>query len=81
MTTLFHSGTELATFYTFLMTLLKRLNPIDGSFTNTLLFCKTLAHKIYEDSDAPSGEFTKFFTKHLFKSYCQLIKECSNKRQ
>lgn len=81
MTTLFCSATELATFYTFLMTLLKRLNPIDGSFTNTLLFCKTLAAKIYEDSDSPSAEFTKFFTKHLFKSYCQLIKECSNKRQ
>jgi hypothetical protein len=28
-----------------------------------------------------SSQFTAFFEKHLFRSYCALIKECPNKRQ
>lgn len=71
----------MATFYTLLTMMLRRLSPIDGSFTNALMFCKQLALKINEDEDAPSHEFNKFFTKHLFRNYCSLIKECPNKRQ
>jgi hypothetical protein len=78
--TLYQSGVELATFYTFMMMVLRRLSPIDGAFTNTLIFCKMLAMKINEDQDAPKNEFTKFFQRHLFRSYCALIRECPNKR-
>lgn len=60
---------------------LRRLSPIEGSFTNTMMFCKQLAVKIYQDEESPKSEFTKFFTKHLFKNYCALIRECPNKRQ
>ena len=81
MNTLFQSSTEVATFYTFLTMMLRRLSPIDGSFTNTLMFCKQLAMKINEDEDAPRNEFNKFFAKHLFRNYCSLIRECPNKRQ
>jgi hypothetical protein len=61
--------------------LLRKLSPVQGSFTNTLIFCKNLARKINEDSQSPSEEFNKFFINHLFKNYCQIIKECPNKRQ
>ena len=63
--------------------LLRTLSPIQGSFTNTLIFCKILARKINEDSSngSPCEEFNKFFLSHLFKNYCQIIKECPNKRQ
>ena len=54
---------------------------MSGSFVNTLLFCKTLAKKINEDSQSPSEEFNRFFLNHLFKNYCQIIKECPTKRQ
>ena len=71
----------MATFYTFMIMVLRRLSPIDGAFTNTLIFCKMLAMRIYEEQDAPRNEFTKFFQRHLFKTYCSLIRECPNKRQ
>ena len=78
---LFQSSTELSTFYTLLIMMLRRLSPIDGSFTNALMFAKELAWRISEDEDAPRNEFSKFFSKHLFRNYCSLIKECPNKRQ
>ena len=78
---LFQSSTELATFYTLLTMMLRRLSPIDGSFTNALMFAKQLAWKVNEDEEAPRNEFNKFFSKHLFRNYCSLIKECPNKRQ
>eukprot|EP00347_Sterkiella_histriomuscorum_P008400 403345240 len=81
MNCLYQSANEVAIFYTYLLMLLRKLNPVTGSFRNTLLFCKTLARKINEDSQTPSQEFNKFFINHLFKNYCQIIKECPNKRQ
>ena len=76
--TLYNSANEVAIFYTYLLMLLRKLSPIQGSFTNTLFFCKILAKKINEDSEkagAPSEEFNKFFLSHLFKNYCSIIKE------
>lgn len=80
MVTLFQSGTEIATFYTLLTIMLRRLSPIESSFANTLIFAKQLALKINQDEDAPINEFNKFFMRHLFRNYCSLIKECPNKR-
>lgn len=82
LTTLYQSSTECATFFTYLLGMLRRLSPIDGSFTNTLLLCKQTAVRINSDAGtSPAHEFNKFFTKHLFRSYCALIRECPNKRQ
>lgn len=61
--------------------LLRKLQPVSGSFVNTLIFCKTLARKINEDHHSPATDFNKFFINHLFKNYCHIIKECPNKRQ
>jgi hypothetical protein len=79
--TLYQSANELAVFYTYLLMLLRKLQPVSGSFVNTLIFCKTLARKINEDHHSPAGDFNKFFINHLFKNYCHIIKECPNKRQ
>lgn len=79
--TLYQSANELAVFYTYLLMLLRKLQPVSGSFVNTLIFCKTLARKINEDQQSPADQFNKFFINHLFKNYCQIIKECPNKRQ
>jgi len=49
MNCLYQSANEVAIFYTYLLMLLRKLSPVQGSFTNTLLFCKTLARKINED--------------------------------
>jgi hypothetical protein len=68
--TLFMSGTELATFYTFMTMMLRRLSPIDNSFTNALIFCKTLARRINQGADSSVGDFGKFFNKHLLRNYC-----------
>lgn len=70
MNTLYQSANEIAIFYTYLLMLIRRLNPVTGSFRNALIFCKTLARKINEDSQTPSEEFNKFFVNHLFKNYC-----------
>lgn len=70
MNCLYQSANEVAIFYTYLLMLLRKLNPVAGSFRNTLLFCKTLARKINEDPQTPSQEFNKFFINHLFKNYC-----------
>jgi hypothetical protein len=81
--TLYQSANELAVFYTYLLMLLRKLQPVSGSFVNTLIFCKTLARKINEDSQqsSPYEQFNRFFMNHLFKNYCQIIRECPNKRQ
>ena len=81
--TLFLSSTELATFYTFMTMMLRRLSPIENAFTNTLIFCKTLALRINQgfEKDSSKADFGKFFVKQLFRNYCQVIKECPNKRQ
>ena len=46
-----------------------------------MIFCKTLARRINEDPNSPSKDFNRFFIGHLFKNYCQIIRECPNKRQ
>lgn len=81
--TLYQSANEIAIFYTYLLMLLRKLQPVSGSFVNTLIFCKTLARKINEDQarGSPSELFNKFFLGHLFKNYCHIIRECPNKRQ
>jgi hypothetical protein len=79
--TLYANATECITFFTFLLVLLRRLCPVDGAFTNTLLFTKTLIARINKDESSPKADFNKFFFKHLFRSYCSLIRECPNKRQ
>ena len=81
MMTLFQSSTEIATFYTLITIMLRRLSPIESSFANALIFVKQLAKRINEDEDAPINDFNKFFMRHLFRNYCSLIKECPNKRQ
>jgi len=82
LATLYISATECSTFFTYLLSMLRRLSPIDGAFTNTLLLAKQTAIRINSDAGtSPAGEFNKFFTKHLFRSYCALIRECPNKRQ
>ncbi len=79
--TLYQGANELAIFYTYLLMILRKLSPVSGSFTNTLIFCKNLSRKLNDDSQAPSEEFNKFFLNHLFKNYCSIIRECPNKRQ
>jgi hypothetical protein len=72
--TLLMSSTELATFYTFLSMILRRLPPIENAFANTLIFCKMLAIRINQISQSNDGaeivDFNKFFVRHLFKNYC-----------
>jgi hypothetical protein len=70
------SATETATCFTLLQMMLRRLNPIEGAFANVLLFTKQIISRL---SDA--SQFNTFFEKHLFRSYCALIKECPSKRQ
>lgn len=75
--TIYASSNELAIFSTYLVILLRRLNPMSGSFYSTLQFCKTLARKVQEDQDSPKDDF---FTKHLYRCYLQVIKEDPAKR-
>ena len=79
--TLYKSANELAAFYTFLLMLLRNAQTNDSSFTNALIFCKSLASKLNEDIESPSQEFNKFFQRHLFKNLCAIIRECPTKRQ
>lgn len=81
LNTLYNSATECSTFFSFLLVLLRRLCPVDAAFTNTLLFTKILIGHINKDEHSPKNDFLKFFSKHLFRSYCSLIRECPNKRQ
>lgn len=78
---LFFSVTETVTFYTYMLILLRRLQPVDGAFTNTLVFCKMIADRITNEEGSPLEDFNKFFRRHLFRQMCNLIKECPNKRQ
>ena len=81
MQVLNHSATECGTFFTFLNVLLRRLSPIDGAFTSTMILTKQIALRINSSSsNSPAAEFNRFFEKHLFRSYCALIRECPSKR-
>lgn len=39
----------MVVFFTYLLLMLKKLNPIDHSFTNAMHMCKNLAKEINED--------------------------------
>jgi hypothetical protein len=75
-------ASEASTFFTLLTMLLRRLSPIEGAFANTLILTKTIISKLNGDNNnqAVASQFNNFFEKHLFRSYCALIKECPNKR-
>jgi len=47
--TLYQSATECATFFTFILVMLRRLPPIEGSFANTLILAKSVALRINSD--------------------------------
>jgi len=47
--TLYQSATECATFFTFMLVMLRRLSPIEGSFANTLMLAKSVALRINSD--------------------------------
>jgi hypothetical protein len=49
---LYNSTNEMVVFFTYLLMLLKKLNPIDHSFTNAMHMCKNLAIQINVD---PTG--------------------------
>lgn len=95
MQILYNSTNEMVVFFTYLLLMLKKLNPIDHSFTNIMHMCKNLAKEINEDvtnSAPPSSvsqlahqgfqkDFNKFFVNHLLRNFCSLILEFPNKRQ
>lgn len=78
--TLYQSANELSVFYTYLVLVLRKLSNLSGSFMNTLQFCKSLARKINEDSGSPHEEFNRFFTKHLLRNYCIILRDFPMKR-
>jgi hypothetical protein len=49
MSILYNSTNEMGIFFTYLLLMLKKLNPIDHSFTNIMHMCKNLAKEINED--------------------------------
>ena len=49
MSILYNSTNEMIVFFTYLLMMLKKLNPIDHSFTNAMHMCKNLAMQINVD--------------------------------
>lgn len=49
---LYNSTNEMVVFFSYLLMMLKKLNPIDHSFTNAMHMCKNLAIQINVD---PTG--------------------------
>jgi len=49
MTVLYNSVNEMGVFFTYLLLMLKKLNPIEHSFTNIMHMWKNLAREINED--------------------------------
>ena len=49
MAILYNSTNEMGVFFTYLLLMLKKLNPIEHSFTNIMHMCKNLAKEINED--------------------------------
>jgi hypothetical protein len=94
MSILYNSTNEMGIFFTYLLLMLKKLNPIDHSFTNIMHMCKNLAKEINEDvtNGAPPSslsqlahqnfqkDFNKFFVNHLLRNFCSIILEFPNKR-
>lgn len=93
MTILYNSTNEMVVFFTYLLMMLKKLNPIDHSFTNTMHMCKNMAVQINADHVQSSNsasqmamqqfqkDFGKFFMGHLLRNYCSIIRESPPKRQ
>ena len=84
---LYNSTNEMIVFFTYLLILLKKLNPIDHSFANAMHMIKNLAREINDDNlnHQPSGtyqkDFNRFFMSHLLRNYCSIITESPSKRQ
>lgn len=49
----------MAVFLTYLLIILKKLNPIDHSFTNTMHMCKELATQINDEGGSQSNYVTQ----------------------
>ena len=85
MNILFTNTNEMVVFFTYLLILVKKLNPLDHSFTNAIHMIKSLARDINESQQTASASFQKdfnrFFMGHLLKNYCSVIAESPNKRQ
>jgi hypothetical protein len=56
---LYGSHNEMAVFLTYLLVILKKLNPIDHSFTNTMHMCKELAMQINDEAGSQSNYATQ----------------------
>lgn len=80
VSTLFYSAGELVLFWTYMLVLLRKLDQQSTSFFSAIQLLKTLIARVQDDAGAPKHEFTVFFEKHLFRSYCQLISDDSAKR-
>ena len=59
MQILYNSTNEMVVFFTFLLMMLKKLNPIDHSFTNAMHMCKNLAVQI--NVDPTGGQFKEYY--------------------
>ena len=80
-----NSTNEMVVFFTYLLVLLKKLNPQDSSFINTVHMCKSLVQQINDAENQSSvsnnKDFNKFFINHLLRNYCSIIIQSPNKRQ
>jgi len=93
MQILYASTNEMIVFFTYLLMMLKKLSPVDHSFTNTIQMCKNMAKEINIDAgDHPTSntqmaiqqfqkDFNKYFMNHLLRNYCSIIRESAPKRQ
>lgn len=93
MQILYASSNEMIVFFTYMLMMLKKLSPIDNSFTNLVQMCKNMAKEINIDAvDHPTSntqmaiqqfqkDFNKYFMNHLLRNYCSIIRESAPKRQ
>ena len=80
-----HSTTnEMIVFFTYLMVLLKRLDPDSQSFKNSVRMIRNLVKEINDEGSTPAmfaNDFNKFFNGHLLRNYCTVINESPIKRE
>ena len=80
-----NSTNEMVVFFTYLLMLVKKLNPSDHSFSNTIHMIKNLAREINEEQTTVTAQFAsdfnKFFMSHLLNNYCSIIIDSPSKRQ
>jgi hypothetical protein len=77
------SPNEMIVFFTYLLVLLKKLEPTASSFLNAVHMIKNLVNEINDDKQTPVGyanDFNRFFNNHLLKNYCTVILESPQKR-